>query len=357
MPADPKIADFVEKALDAGIPHDSLVGILTAEGWPEKEVYQALADHYRLITGIDIPRRTGAGTSAKEAFFYLLIFSTLATWTIGFGCLAFTLIDRWLADPLFSTYQQTLDSYTITYSLAALIVAFPLYLLISRIVIRDAAAQPEKRDSSVRKWLTYMALVIAASVFMGDLITALAYLLRGELTSRFVTKSVVVLALSGGVLFYYFGGLRKTDAAPSRMDRDRLMAGVSSFAVAIIIVLGFLQLGSPRVQREIRADAERVRDLYFLSTNVSNYWHSHSSQLPQTIEQLSPNYADPITQARYEYRPKQGSQYELCATFTRKSDRQQYTGQPDVWAHPAGHHCFALDATAMAQYSPPYLGD
>jgi len=42
-------------------------GSLSAQGWPEKEVYNALADHDRWLTGVDIPHRSGAGTSAREA--------------------------------------------------------------------------------------------------------------------------------------------------------------------------------------------------------------------------------------------------------------------------------------------------
>jgi Domain of unknown function (DUF5671) len=356
---DPRIAEFIEKALAAGIPHESLVGILTAQGWPEKEVYDALADHYRRLTGIDVPRRAGAGASAKEAFFYLLIFSTLATWTIGFGCLAFALIDRWMADPLFYGYQQTFDTYTITLSLAALMVAFPLYLLISRTVVAEAAVHPEKLDSPIRKWLTYMALVVAASVFMGDLIAALAYLLRGELTSRFLAKSLVVLALSGGVFFYYFGGLRKTDAAPAKLGRNKLMGALSSAVVVLMVVLGFVQLGPPSAQREFRADAQRVRQLYQLSTEIKNYWTSHGSQLPPGIDQLpSRAYVDPITHAHYEYHPKQGSQYELCASFARSSDRREIaSASPNPWIHPAGHHCFPLDASVMTQFPAGYPGD
>jgi hypothetical protein len=362
VPANPvsvnsKIAEFVEKALAAGIPHESLVGVLTAHGWPEKEVYEALAGHYRRLTGVDIPRRAGAGASAREAFFYLLIFATLATWTISLGYLSFALIDRWLADPLFSGYQQTFETYIITSSLAALIVAFPLYLLISRTVLSEAAAHPEKLDSPIRKWLTYMALVIAAGVFMGDLIAALAYLLRGELTSRFLAKSFVVLLLSGGVFFYYFGGLRRTDATPARPGRDKLVAGLSSAIVVLMVVLGFTQLGPPSTQREFRADTQRVYQLYQLSTQVNNYWTSHASQLPPGIDQLPGRaYVDPITHAPYEYHPRQGSQYELCAIFARSSDRQDTAVGLDSWAHPAGHHCFPLDASMMTQFPPQYPG-
>ena len=50
-----------------GIPHDSLVEVLSAQGWPKKEIYNALADHYRWLTGVDIPRRSGAGASTREA--------------------------------------------------------------------------------------------------------------------------------------------------------------------------------------------------------------------------------------------------------------------------------------------------
>jgi hypothetical protein len=352
VPTDPGIAEFVEKALASGIPHDSLVGILTARGWPEKEVYDALAGHYQRLTGIEVPRRAvAAGTTAKDAFFYLLIFATLATWTIALGCLAFTLIDRWIADPLFNVYRQTYDSYTITASLAALIVAFPLYLLISRTVAGEAAQHPEKLDSSVRKWLTYLALVIAACVFMGDLIAVLTHLLRGELTSRFVLKAFVVLALSGGVFFHYFSGLRRTDTASARQSRDRRMAALSSAIVALMLVLGFWQLGSPGRQREFRGDAQRVQQLFQLSSQIKSYWSSHASQLPANIDQLPGNaFVDPITRVPYEYHPGQGSQFELCATFARSSERNDVPPEQKQWIHPAGHHCFKLDAPAMTAY-------
>ena len=359
MPAEPGIAAFIDQALAAGMPQATIFGILSARGWPEKEVYEALADHYQQTAGIEIPRRSNAATSAKEAFFYLLIFSTLATWTIGFGFLAFALIEYWFADPLFSGIDQSWGSYSITYSMATLIVAFPLYLLISRIVVRESTAHPERLDSGIRKWLTYMALVIAACVFTGDLITALAYLLRGEFTSRFVAKSLVVLILSGGVFYYYFGGLRKTGAADpltplSRWNRDSIMALLSTTFVAILIILGFTQSGPPRAQRDLRADSQRIQNLFQISRNMTVYWASHNQQLPPSLDQLpGASFTDPVTAAPYLYHAKQGSQYELCAIFARKSPSTDNTPSVRQWLHPAGYHCFQLDATAGGQ-APPY---
>jgi len=61
----------------------------------------------------------------------------------------------------------------------------------------------------VRKWLTYLALLVAAGVVVGDVITFLAYFLRGDLSARFVCKIAVVLVIAGGVFWYYFGALQR----------------------------------------------------------------------------------------------------------------------------------------------------
>lgn len=358
MDQDERIAEFIQKALDAGIPVDSLVGLLAANGWTEKEAYAALAQHYRHTAGIQVPERPGSGASARDAFFYLLIFSTLAVWTLSLGSLAFTLIDRGLADPLFRGYGESFNTYQVATALAALLVAYPLYLLLSRIVVHEAAANPGKLESGVRKWLTYLALVIAASVFMGDLIAALAYLLRGELTSRFLAKSFVVLLLSSGVVWYYFGGLHKTEALASRFNRDRIMAIVSAAAVALMVVLGFLQLGAPSAQRKLRADAQRLQQIYLLANSIHDFYSGHGAQLPSSLDQLSgATVNDPVTGAPYEYDPQKGSQYQLCAIFAARSPRQDENRQsavdPDFWRHPSGRYCFSMDASVTPQ-SPPF---
>jgi len=115
MSASLKISEFVERAKSGGVADQVLVGMLTGRGWPEKEVHEALAAHYEWLTGMEIPRRSTGGTAARDAFFYLLAFATLATWTIGVGSLAFTLIDRSLVDTLAAaTFQY--DNYAIAES-------------------------------------------------------------------------------------------------------------------------------------------------------------------------------------------------------------------------------------------------
>jgi Domain of unknown function (DUF5671) len=348
MPADSKIHDFIERAKANGASDDALVGILTSRGWPQKEVYEVLAAHYKKLTGMEVPDRAGgAGTPAKDAFFYLLIFATLSTWVFGLGWLAFTLIDEWLPDRIFSTnYSQAADTAYISAAIASIIVSFPIFLLVSRAVIRDTRNHPEKLNSPVRKWLTYLALVIAAAVCIGDLITALTYLLRGELTSRFIAYVFVVFVLSGGVFYYYFTGIKQSEEpeAHGRLSKHVSWAVVSAVVLATLIILGFSRNGSPRIQRRMRADQKRLQDLGQLNSEIVVHWRS-SAHLPQHLDELPLiAMADPVTRAAYGYHPKEGSHYELCATFDLDSHRET-TDNSDQWSHPAGQYCFQLDAS------------
>jgi hypothetical protein len=43
---------------------------------------------------------------------------------------------------------------------------------------------------------------------IGDVVTFLAFFLRGDLTPRFVAKVAVTLFISGGIFWYYLGSLQ-----------------------------------------------------------------------------------------------------------------------------------------------------
>ena len=150
------------------------------------------------------------GESAKDAFLHLLAFGTLGTWVGAIASLVFTLLDKYfpdfVSDGIYETFSS--QSYNISTQLACIIVALPVYLFATRIITRDITQNPERSESGVRRWLTYIALLITAGTLIGDLITFFGYFLRGELTVRFVIKVVTVLILAGGVFWYYLTTLK-----------------------------------------------------------------------------------------------------------------------------------------------------
>jgi len=78
--------------------------------------------------------------------------------------------------------------------------------------------------------------------------------------------------------------------------------------------------------------------------------------LPATLAELTPSspvsLKDPVTHAPYEYHPKSGTTYELCATFATASraDEGTYPPRTAFWNHPKGRHCYQLDAGQQTAY-------
>lgn len=209
--SEPALTHFIETARAQGASDEFMAELLRSQGWSEPEIQAAFTRVYERLTDLPFPVPTSRSHSnARDAFLYLLSFATLGIWTQALGQIGFIAIDRFIPDPLSPTHGDR--GYALASSLARLLVVFPLYLLLMRLLMGDLARHPEKSQSGVRKWLTYLALLIAALAAIIDLIVFLTSLLRGELTLRFTGKVSIVLAIASGILFYYLSWLQRQPA-------------------------------------------------------------------------------------------------------------------------------------------------
>jgi hypothetical protein len=344
-----QLLEFIDAVKAQGATDEFVVSLLRQNGWSERRIYQAFTSWYESRTGKMVPNGGGRTEAAKDAFFYLIAFITLGIWAIQLGALVFNAIDRIFPNAALDSVNSFWMIRSMANELASIIVAFPLFLLVSRGIVRGVQRQPERLESPVRKWLTYIALILTASTMIGDAVTFLAYLLRGDLNVRFVLKVLTILVISGGVFAYYLDSLRRDRISSAR---NRAFAFAALAVVAFGLTLGFVQVGLPAVQRSVSEDARRLYDLSSLAHAMFVRWRQSDSQksfaLPSTIEDLpatgiagTASLLDPVTRQRYSYYPLHGTAYRLCATFSRPSPAEV----PHKWKHPAGSYCFALDAS------------
>jgi len=355
MPDIERLTDFIKAAKQQHTSDEFIVSLLRQQGWSEDRVYEAFTRYYEGVIGQPIPSHGSRIEGAREAFFYLLALITLGVWVVAFIFLADRLIDH--VFPPQVTETDYLVPTDIATQLAAIIVAFPLFLFFQWLIAREVARRPEALESGVRKWLTYIALVIAALTLLGDAVAVITSFLTGDLTSRFLLKALILLVMAGGVFWYYLGTVRADGANPSR---DRWFAITATVVVVAFVIMGFMSTGSPSMVRSRQLDETRMERLTEISSQLHNRVaprpQGQGLKLPSSLDQVlglsSNDTVDPATDKPIVYSPAAaGTKYKLCATFDTSA------GQNDVpvfWSHAAGYHCFSFDA---AQTPPVYYNE
>lgn len=205
-----ELNSFVKQGLERGLPRVEMERALLAAGWPAEQVRAAMAGFVDSGFPIPVPRPRPYLT-AREAFLYLVLFSSLYASAFSLGSLLFQLVNHALPDPAASPQSAQYLRDAIRMSISSLVVAMPVFLFVARLTSRETARDPAKRASKVRRWLTYLTLFIAAAVLTGD-VTSLVYnMLGGELTLRFVLKALIIGAIAGTIFVHYLRDLRREE--------------------------------------------------------------------------------------------------------------------------------------------------
>lgn len=345
--ASPELEQFVRDALMRGHDREQVTAALLAAGWSTEQIRGVLDGWAEVDFALPVPRPR-ASLSAREAFLYLVLFSTLYFFAWNLGSLLFALLEHALPDPADAQWQVVRLTGSIRWSISALVIAFPVFAFIARHLAHDVAKHPIKRLSPIRRWLTYLTLFVAAAVLIGDLTTLVFNLLGGELSLRFVLKVAVVAAIAGTVFGHYLRDLRREEVASAGHAAGGSVLWAAGIVTVLSITAGVWVMDSPMRQRLLRLDEARISDLQTLEIAVNQWWLEHKS-LPADLDALAaqpgvnlPRH-DPDGGSDYRYRPLDATHYELCADFATDSGERSArwrVPQAGQWAHPAGAHCF-----------------
>ena len=303
----------------------------------------------------------------KDVFLHLLSAATLYLSVIGFIALWWQYIGFIFPDKLNLLGYGSSIYNTILWSTSVLIVSYPVYILISWIIGRDFKTDASRRESRVRKWLWYITLFVAAMTMIIDLITLIFNFLKGDLTTQFFLKTVIVLVVAAAVFGYYLWDLRKRDKISTLPKKMAWLAGAIILAS---VAYGFFLVGSPATQRNLRFDEQRATDLQQIQSFVANYWQQKSA-LPKNLGELRsigytvPN--DPETSQPYSYSVTGSLTFKLCADFKAASPLQPAGASlpyyssvgvatvPQNWVHKKGNICFdsTIDPSFFKQSPVP----
>lgn len=381
------LTGFVVDRLRVGIPQSEVKQNLIAVGWTDDAADEAIMEGL-LTLGAPTPKM-GTRTMARKSsstldvvlnFFSFILLAIVAT---ALGVLYYQIINKWFPDPLVARYGYGSGSFSTMsaqYAIAALIVAFPCYVLVVKMWFKRFREGAERAESKLTKWLTYLVLLVTSVTIIGDLITAIFYFLQGELTARFFLKALTILVIAGTIFGFYVLERRLVQYGqdiPRRVFQNFGWA-ITAF-VGVGVVLGFLASGSPKTERMRTFDSQRSNDLAQLAGCINNFAFERK-RLPDSIADLesSSNYqycasqvTDPETGEAYSYRIVEGTaassvireaRYELCATFAFTSTKDNLNERGANYAYPldnkwgvheAGRSCDIETAVIERDVVPP----
>ncbi|MDB5244998.1 MAG: hypothetical protein JWN90_103, partial [Parcubacteria group bacterium] len=163
------------------------------------------------------------------------------------------------------TYPDPLAGYPDPYggamraAMATAIVLVPITLLLIRIIRSMTDSDPSKLHIWVRRWALVLTLFIASATVVVDLITLVTTFLGGEITIRFALKAAVILLAGIGIFLHFLADMRQSWGPDSK---GSTIVGIGFAIMALIIVVsGFLVVGTPQHARLIRYDQQKVQDL------------------------------------------------------------------------------------------------
>jgi hypothetical protein len=198
---------FLDHARGKGLDLATIGALLRSAGWKDKQIAAAFCARE---LDLPVPEPVGAG-SARDTFVHLLAFTALYTWVISLILLAFAYVDIAFPDPT-REHALTVDWRLsgIRASLAALIVSYPLFLVLWRGLLREVRANPDRARGAVRRWLTWLSLFVGSVTLVSDVITLVYFLFEGELSTRFLLKVLALFVVTFAVLLYLWLTMRSS---------------------------------------------------------------------------------------------------------------------------------------------------
>ncbi len=267
--------------------------------------------------------------------------------------LLFGIINLRFPDPTEGYWALESAASSVRIGIAIVVVFFPTYLILTRIVNRLRRTGASDTYLALTKWLVYLSLLIGGGVLLGDLVAVIIGFLEGELTQRFLLKAFAVFIVTGAAFHYYI-----LDARGYWLTHEQksIMFAIGAAVVVLASIgVGIGHIETPSEVRERNLDEKQLTDLQDLQWRIVSYYERENT-LPASIDILyEAGMTMPMAVAErteYRYEPTDTG-FTLCATFSHPTPHDQFT-RPffpedkaaqfsglDNWEHGVGETCFA----------------
>ncbi len=262
-----------------------------------------------------------------------------------FLVLAYAVINKFVGDIVY--YSS--DEGAMRFAIAGLVVVFPIYVIISRVIGNMYRADSGLTASATKKWVTSFTLFVSGIVLAGDLFAVIYAFLNGSTTASFILKALSVFVVMGVTFWYYLNDIKRTDYSDKKLSQSYAVATIA--VLVVFIAIGFMYAKSPFTVRKANNDNQRINDLTSIQYSLADYWQN-TGMLPESLDDLK----DPLSGRTipegpsgdmYTYTKTGEKTFTLCAVFETESNKDdsinsiaRYPYNEEFFAHGVGETCF-----------------
>lgn len=305
---------------------------------------------------------------AWHFFLYLTAFMSLGFLAGGIGSILFQIINATVPNPFEpeSIYTKMSIQGVMKYGIASVLIAGPLYFALVHFINSLLRRGAIPTNSSVRKWLTYIVLFVAAAVILGDLVAFVWSALDGDLPLRFMLKVLSIFAIAGSIFGFSFWDMRRNIADENTTRLSALFGRGAVGATLIVLISGFFFIQSPAESRDRKIDTQTEANLSQAESAISDYYHKNQ-MLPKSLNdivissgRITYPYFDAIPK-NVSYQSTSSTTFSLCGDFLRESlslsqgETPAFRDITDSWNHAAGHVCFDREISLEPTTQTPVI--
>lgn len=201
----PELEKYINSAREQKVSDEVIKSQLVKSGWSETDVLEAIAPQ---TTGeINLPPPPVPHFGMWVTFQYVILFISLYVSAVSLRGILDHAVDKFIPDKL-ARVDYWGESLLRGYS-AALLVSFPIFLVLFLISRRQVLDKPAIRNLRARKILIYITMVVAVIAIMTHSITIIYGLLGGVIKMNSFAHLGVTFLITGSIFFYLLNEVRE----------------------------------------------------------------------------------------------------------------------------------------------------
>jgi hypothetical protein len=290
-----------------------------------------------------------SNNAAKYAFFYMLSLVALIFTALSSGMIIFQIINKTITDVI-SNYSGNYSIETLKFGISALIIAAPIFFFTMSRIYKSLYEGLLAKESEIRKWLTYLVLFVSSVVMIGWLIGTINSFLDGDLTLKFILKSITAIGISASIFTFFLYDIKRENVKGNKDNVVRAyFYGSLVFVIAVFIASLFF-VESPSATRDRKIDQQIINNFSSLDYAINDYYNEFE-KMPVSLLELKEesghilrdeDIRDPESKELFEYKITGQTSFELCANF-RTSNKDEndarYRYMPENNLHDSGYQC------------------